>query len=191
MLGDMGADVIKVERPAGEDARHHEPFLKGESVYTMVYNRNKRAVTLNTRHAEARALLEDLVRRSDVLVENFRPGTLEQMGFGYDRLHELNPRLIVTSISGFGQTGPLAQRALFDAIAQAMSGLMSLTGASGSPTLTGTYIADYVAGLHGVIGTLLALRHRERTGRGQVVDVASLDALFSCLGTAPSAQAML
>lgn len=191
MLGDMGADVIKVERSSGEDARHHAPFYEGQSVYTMVFNRNKRGVTLNTRHAEARAILEGLVRKSDVLVENFRPGTLEQMGFGYERLHELNPALVITSISGFGQTGPLAQRALFDAIAQAMSGLMSLTGANGTPTLTGTYIADYVAGLHGVIGTLLALRHREHTGEGQVVDVGSLDALFSCLGTAPSAQVML
>ena len=191
MLGDMGADVIKIERSAGEDARHHAPFYKGESVYTMVYNRNKRGVTLNTRHPEAREMLEELIQRSDVLVENFRPGTLEQMGLGYDRLLEHNPRLVVTSISGFGQTGPLAKRALFDAIAQAMSGLMSVTGREGHPTLTGTYIADYVAGLHGVIGTLLALQHRERSGRGQVVDVGSLDALFSCLGTAPSAQVML
>jgi crotonobetainyl-CoA:carnitine CoA-transferase CaiB-like acyl-CoA transferase len=191
MLGDMGADVIKVERPAGEDARHHAPFYKGESVYTMVFNRNKRGVTLNTRHPDAQALLERLVRSSDVLVENFRPGTLEAMGFGYERLHELNPRLVVTSISGFGQTGPLAERALFDAIAQAMAGLMSMTGAAGEPTLSGTYVADYVAGLHGVIGTLLALQHRERSGEGQVVDVGSLDALFSCLGTAPSAQVML
>jgi crotonobetainyl-CoA:carnitine CoA-transferase CaiB-like acyl-CoA transferase len=191
MLGDMGADVIKVERPAGEDARHHAPFYKCHSVYTMIYNRNKRGVTLNTRHPEARRILTELVEQSDVLVENFRPGTLEQMDLSYERLHELNPRLIVTSISGFGQTGPLAQRALFDAIAQAMSGLMSLTGAAGHPTLTGTYIADYVAGLHGVIGTLTALHHREATGEGQVVDVGSLDALFSCLGTAPSAQVML
>lgn len=191
MLGDMGADVIKIERSQGEDARHHAPFFKGESVYTMVYNRNKRGVTLNTRHAKARVLLERLIGEADVLVENFRPGTLEQMGFGYDRLLELNPRLVITSISGFGQTGPLAQRALFDAIAQAMSGLMSLTGGQDNPTLTGTYIADYVAGLHGVIGTLLALNHRERTGEGQIVDVASLDALFSCLGTPPSAHVML
>jgi crotonobetainyl-CoA:carnitine CoA-transferase CaiB-like acyl-CoA transferase len=157
----------------------------------MIYNRNKRAVTLNTRRPEARPLLEGLIGAADVLVENFRPGTLEQMGFGYERLRELNPGLIVTSISGFGQTGPLAERALFDAIAQAMSGLMSLTGNAGQPTLTGTYIADYVAGLHGVIGTLLALQHRSRTGEGQVVDVGSLDALFSCLGTSPSASAML
>jgi crotonobetainyl-CoA:carnitine CoA-transferase CaiB-like acyl-CoA transferase len=191
MLGDMGAEVIKIERSAGEDARHHAPFFKGESVYTMIYNRNKHGVTLNTRHPEARVLLERLVQISDVLVENFRPGTLEQMGFGYERLQELNPRLVVTSISGFGQTGPLAGRALFDAIAQATSGLMSLTGNAGEPMLTGTYIADYVAGLHGVIGTLLALRAREATGRGQVVDVASLDAVFSCLGTPPSADVML
>lgn len=190
MLGDMGAEVIKVERPDGEDARHHEPFFKGASIYTMVFNRNKRAITLRTRHKAARAILEKLIRASDVLVENYRPGTLAKMGFGYERLRELNPRLIVTSISGFGQTGPLAQRALFDAIAQAMSGLMSLTG-SGTPTLTGTYIADYVAGLHGVIGTVLALHHREKTGVGQVVDVASLDAMFSCLSTYPSAIAML
>jgi crotonobetainyl-CoA:carnitine CoA-transferase CaiB-like acyl-CoA transferase len=190
MLGDMGAKVIKVERPGGEDARHHQPFFKGASIYTMIFNRNKYAITLNTRHKAAKEILESLIGQSDVLVENFRPGTLAEMGFGYERLRELNPRLIVTSISGFGQTGPLAQRALFDAIAQAMSGLMSLTG-RGEPTLTGTFIADYVAGLHGVIGTLLALQRRERSGQGQVVDVASLDALFTCLSTYPSAFAML
>jgi crotonobetainyl-CoA:carnitine CoA-transferase CaiB-like acyl-CoA transferase len=190
MLGDMGAKVIKVERPGGEDARHHEPFFKGASVYTMIFNRNKHAITLNTRHKAAKEILESLIRQSDVLVENFRPGTLAEMGFSHERLRELNPRLIVTSISGFGQTGPLAQRALFDAVAQAMSGLMSLTG-SGEPTLTGTFVADYVAGLHGVIGTLLALQRRERSGEGQVVDVASLDAMFSCLSTYPSALAML
>src|SRR5580704_14395768 len=156
----------------------------------MIFNRNKYAITLNTRHKAAKEILESLIHESDVLVENFRPGTLAEMGFGYERLRELNPRLIVTSISGFGQTGPLAQRALFDAIAQAMSGLMSLTG-SGEPTLTGTFIADYVAGLHGVIGTLLALQRREKSGEGQVVDVASLDAMFSCLSTYPSAFTML
>ncbi len=192
MLGDMGAEVIKVERPGGEDARHHAPFVNGESLYIMMYNRNKLGATLDSRHPEAHAILEKLIRWADVLVENYRPGTLEQMGFPHEALEKINPRLIVTSISGFGQTGPYSQRALFDAIAQAMSGLMSVTGQeSGEPTLTGTYIADYIAGFHGVIGTLLALLHRERTGRGQLVDVASLDALFATLGTQPIAAKLL
>jgi crotonobetainyl-CoA:carnitine CoA-transferase CaiB-like acyl-CoA transferase len=192
LLGDMGAEVIKVERPSGEDARHHAPFYEGASVYTMVYNRNKHAITLDTRHPRALEILERLVRASDVLVENYRPGTLEEMGLGYARLRELNPRLVVTSLSGFGQTGPYAKRALFDAIAQATSGLMSLTGEPGGPpTLTGTYIADYVAGLYGAVGTLVALLARERTEQGQVVDVGSVDAIFSCLGTRPSAFLML
>jgi crotonobetainyl-CoA:carnitine CoA-transferase CaiB-like acyl-CoA transferase len=192
LLGDMGAEVIKVERPGGEDVRHDEPLYKGESIYTMVFNRNKHGITLDTRHPAAPAVLERLVALSDVLVENYRPGTLDEMGLGHDRLATLNPRLVVTSLSGFGQTGPLSRRALFDAIAQAMSGLMSLTGEpGGAPTLAGTYIADHVAGLYGVIGTLLALRARETTGSGQVVDVASLDAIFSLLGTRPSVVAML
>lgn len=192
LLGDMGADVIKVERPGGEDSRTGGPWFKGESVYTMVFNRNKRAITLDTRHPAALGILERLIARSDVLVENYRPGTLDAMGLDAGRLRRLNPRLIVTSLSGFGQTGPLAKRALFDPIAQAVSGLMSLTGEPGGPpTLTGAYIADHLAGLYGVIGTLLALIARERTGEGQAVDVASLDSLFSCLGTGPSAWAML
>ena len=192
LLGDMGAEVIKLERPRGEDARDQGALYKGESVYTMAYNRNKHGITLDTRHPAARGILERLVRISDVLVENYRPGTLDEMGLGAARLHELNPRLVVTSLSGFGQTGPLAHRALFDAITQATSGLMSLTGEpDGPPTLTGTYIADHLAGLYGAIGTLLALHARERTGEGQLVDVASLDALFSCLGTRPLEVAML
>jgi crotonobetainyl-CoA:carnitine CoA-transferase CaiB-like acyl-CoA transferase len=189
LLADMGADVVKVERPGGEDARQHKPFLDGESLYVMAFSRNKRAMTLDTRHAEAREVLERLIRDSDVLVENYRPGTLAAMGLTPERLRELNPRLIVTSISGFGQDGPLAERALFDAIAQAMSGLMSLTGDGETPTTAGTYVADYVAGLYGALGTVMALRHRDRTGAGQVVDVASLDGLFSCLATQVMATA--
>jgi crotonobetainyl-CoA:carnitine CoA-transferase CaiB-like acyl-CoA transferase len=191
LLADMGADVVKVERPGGEDARQHKPFLDGESLYVMAFSRNKRAMTLDTRHPEAREVLERLIRTSDVLVENYRPGTLAAMGLGPERLRELNPRLIVTSISGFGQDGPLAERALFDAIAQAMSGLMSLTGDGEQPTTAGTYVADYVAGLYGALGTVMALRHRDRTGEGQVVDVASLDGLFSCLATQVMATANL
>ena len=192
ILGDMGAEVIKVERPHGEDARDQGARYRAESVYTMAFNRNKHGITLDTRHPAALDILERLVRVSDVLVENYRPGTIDEMGLGVARLRELEPRLVVTSLSGFGQTGPLAHRALFDPIAQAMSGLMSLTGEPGGPpTLTGTYIADHLAGLYGAIGTLLALRERDRTGEGQVVDVASLDSLFSSLGTRPLEAAML
>jgi crotonobetainyl-CoA:carnitine CoA-transferase CaiB-like acyl-CoA transferase len=192
MLGDMGAEVIKVERPGGEDGRRQGARYRGESLYTMAYNRNKYAITLDTRHSVAAGILERLIGVSDVLVENYRPGTLEAMGLSPDRLRELNKGLVVTSLSGFGQSGPLATRTLFDPIAQAESGLMSMTGEpEGPPTLTGTYIADHVAGLYGVIGTLLALRSRESTGEGQFVDVASLDALFSVLGTRPLEVAML
>jgi crotonobetainyl-CoA:carnitine CoA-transferase CaiB-like acyl-CoA transferase len=188
ILGDMGAEVVKLERPGGEDARRLGPFVDGESLYVMTYNRNKLGVTLDTRSPRALPVLEALVQRSDVLVENYRPGTLEKMGLGYERLRELNPGLVVTSLSGFGQTGPMAGRALFDAIAQAMSGLMSRTGRpEDPPTMAGTFIADYLTGIYGALGTVTALYHRRATGTGQVVDVASLDALFSCLGTAPSA----
>lgn len=187
-LGDMGAEVIKLERPGGEDARGLGPFVDGESLYVMTYNRNKLGVTLDTRSPRARSILEALISESDVLVENYRPGTLEKMGLGQDRLRELNPRLVLTSLSGFGQDGPMAGRALFDAIAQAMSGLMSRTGQPDDPpTMVGTFIADYLTGIYGALGTMTALLHRVTTGLGQIVDVASLDALFSCLGTAPSA----
>ncbi len=192
LLGDMGADVIKVERPGGEDARELGPRYRGESIYAMAYNRNKRSVTLDTRHPAAPAILRRLLALSDVLVENYRPGTLERMGLDPASLRALNPRLVVTSLSGFGQTGPLAQRALFDPIAQAVSGLMSLTGEpDGPPTSAGTYVADQLAGVYGALGTMFALYARERTGEGQRVDVASLDALFTALGSHTSAFAML
>lgn len=188
ILGDMGAEVIKVERPGGEDARSFPPMIGEESLYVMTYNRNKLGVTLDTRHPGALVLLERLVAESDVLVENYRPGTLGKMGLTPERLHELNPNLVVTSLSGFGQTGPMAGRPLFDAIAQAMSGLMSRTGGAGDPpVLTGTFIADYLTGIYGALGAITALYARRTTGQGQVVDVASLDVLFSCLGTAASA----
>ncbi|WP_150463189.1 CaiB/BaiF CoA transferase family protein [Nesterenkonia ebinurensis] len=192
LLGDMGAEVIKLERPGGEDARQLGPFVDGMSLYVMSYNRNKLGMTLDTRSPQALGILEELVAHSDVLVENYRPGTLEKMGIGHERLRQINPRLVVTSLSGFGQTGPMAGRALFDAIAQAMSGLMTLTGEpEDPPTMAGAFIADYLTGVFGALGTTTALLHRERTGTGQVVDVGSLDVLFSSLGTAPSAYANL
>ncbi|MEK8173753.1 CoA transferase [Streptomyces sp. M19] len=139
ILGDMGAEVIKVERPGGEDSRRHVPFHKGQSLYTLAYNRSKHGVTLNTRHPGALPVLEELVRGSDLVVENFRPGTMAAMGLGWDRVHELNPRASLVSISGFGQTGPNRDRALFDPIAQAASGLMSVTGtADGEPLMAGS-----------------------------------------------------
>ena len=182
-LGDFGADVIKVERPTGEDSRHHEPYFRGESLYTMLYNRNKRAMTLDTRHPKALPILEQLVEWADVVIENFRPGTIEKMGLGYDRMQQLNHDVILVSISGFGQTGPDSQRALFDAIAQASSGLMGMTGEpDGKPMLTGTYIADYTTAYVATIGAFAAVMHRMRTGEGQQVDIASLDSMFASLG---------
>ncbi|MFR9731128.1 CaiB/BaiF CoA transferase family protein [Saccharopolyspora sp. MS10] len=192
ILGDMGAEVIKVERPGGEDSRRHVPHHRGHSLYTLNYNRSKHGITLDTRHPEALAVLEELVRGSDVVVENFRPGTLDKIGIGWERLHELNPRTVLVSISGFGQTGPDRDRALFDAIAQAASGLMSTTGSpDGPPTMAGAFVADHIAAFHGVMGAMMALAARARTGLGQHVDIACLDALFSCMGTLPTAWRML
>jgi crotonobetainyl-CoA:carnitine CoA-transferase CaiB-like acyl-CoA transferase len=181
----MGADVIKVERPGGEDSRHLGPIVNGMSLYTMNYNRNKRAVTLNTRSEQGRDLLARLVSWADVVIENYRPGTMEQMGFGYPQLEAMKPGIILTSVSGFGQTGPYRDRPLFDFLSQAMSGLMSLNGsADDPPMLTGVFISDCVAALYAAFGTMVALFEKQRSGQGQVVDVALLDSIFSCMGTA-------
>ena len=186
LLGDMGADVIKVEPPGrGENSRTFGPFVAGESLYTMVFNRNKRSLTLDLRSDQGKDLLRSLLRKADVLVENFVPGTLEKMGFDWDTLKALNPRLVVTRISGFGQSGPLSRKPCFDVIAQTMSGLMDITGEPGGrPTMAGTYIVDYSTGLYATIGTLGALHARSRTGAGQIVDVALLDSAMSMLMTA-------
>lgn len=185
LLADLGADVIKVERPGGEDVRTMEPLFHGESIFAMLYNRNKRSITLNTRTAAGKQILSRLVEWSDIVVENFRPGTMERMGFGYQRLQEINPRVILTSISGFGQTGPLRERPMFDAIAQAVSGMMSITGWPESPpTMSATFPADHTAGLFAALGTMAALRHRDHTGEGQVVDLAMLDSAVAMLGVA-------
>jgi crotonobetainyl-CoA:carnitine CoA-transferase CaiB-like acyl-CoA transferase len=193
LLGDMGADVIKVEPPGrGENSRAFGPFVEGESLYTMVFNRNKRSLTLDLRSERGKTVFKDLLRKADVLVENFVPGTLEKMGFDWDTLRGINPRLIVTRISGFGQTGPLASKPCFDVIAQTMSGLMDITGeASGRPTMAGTYVVDYSTGLYATIGTLGALQARHRSGAGQVVDVALLDSATSMLMTAIPEQMLL
>jgi crotonobetainyl-CoA:carnitine CoA-transferase CaiB-like acyl-CoA transferase len=193
LLGDMGADVVKVEPPGrGENSRSFGPFVEGESLYTMVFNRNKRSLTLDLRSDRGKEILRDLLRKADVLVENFVPGTLEKMGFSWEALQDLNDRLVVTRISGFGQSGPLSRKPCFDVIAQTMSGLMDITGdPGGRPTMSGTYVVDYSTGLYATIGTLGALQARERTGKGQVVDVNLLDSAMSMLMTAIPEQKLL
>lgn len=191
ILGDMGADVVKVEKAGyGDDSRHFPPFQNGESLYGMALNRNKRSITLDFRHPEAKALLLDLAKEADVLVENFRPGTMESMGCGWDVLSAINPGLIMVRLSGFGQDGPYALRPGFDGIAQAMSGLMSLAGdPDGPPMLAGAFYIDYMTGMYGANATLAALMARAKSGEGQVVDVALLDSAVSVLTTALGSQA--
>ncbi|MFC7397832.1 CaiB/BaiF CoA transferase family protein [Chelatococcus sp. GCM10030263] len=192
-LADHGADVVKVERlDSGEDTRENEPKLGGQSLYFMTYNRNKRSFALDFRNPEAQAVLRELASKADVLIENFRPGTMEQMGCGWETLSALNPRLIMVRISGFGQTGPLAQRPCFDVIAQAMSGMMDITGdPDGPPTMAGTFVIDYTTALYGTIGALTALAARQQTGRGQLVEATLLESAASLLMTAIPEQAVL
>jgi crotonobetainyl-CoA:carnitine CoA-transferase CaiB-like acyl-CoA transferase len=185
LLGDQGADVVKVERPnGGDDTRGVHPQVEGESLYFMAFNRNKRGVTLDFRNPAAQERLRALVSKADIVVENFRPGTMEKMGCGYETLRELNPRLIMVRISGFGSEGPLADQPCFDIIAQAMSGIMSITGEpDGSPMKAGTYLVDYATALYATIGVLSAVEARHRTGRGQLVEVNLLDSAMSMLMT--------
>ncbi len=186
LLGDMGADVVKVERRGkGEDARGIAPFVGNESLYTMMFNRNKRGLTLDFRHPEANALLRALIAEADVLIENFRAGTMEEMGLGWDVLHALNPRLVMVRVSGFGQDGPYAAHSCLDVVAQAMSGIMEMTGTPDGPPLpAGTFIVDQVTGLYATIGALGALNARHATGRGQMVDAALMDSAVTLLLTA-------
>ena len=183
-LADMGARVIKIERPgAGDDTRAWgPPFIEGESAYFLSINRNKESVTLNFKHPEGRRLLEELIARADILVENFRPGTLDDMGLDYASVSQRYPRLIYASVSGFGHDGPLRDRPGYDAVLQGEAGIMSLTGPpDGAGYKVGIAIADLVSGLFAAQGILLALYARERTGRGQHVDIAMLDSVAALL----------
>jgi len=184
LLGDMGARVIKVEQPGrGDDTRAWgPPFVKGESAYFLGTNRNKESVTLDFKEPRGRRVVEQLIDRADVLVENFRPGTMTRVGLDYETLRARCPRLIYTSISGFGQTGPRRNQPGYDAVIQAEGGLMSITGAAdGPPFRLGVAIADMVAGLLAAQGIVLALYARERTGQGQYVDIGMLDGVVSLL----------
>ncbi|KHL03919.1 CaiB/BaiF CoA transferase family protein [Sinomonas humi] len=188
MLGDLGARVIKVERPdGGDDTRGWgPPFVDTpegrESTYFLSCNRNKESFRLDLKNEEGRNALRELVRRADVLVENFRPGTLDRLGFDPEALERLNPGLVVLSISGFGHDGPEGQRAGYDQIAQGEAGLMSLTGSGpDDPQRVGVPIGDLLAGIHGAYGVLAALLERERTGRGGVVRTSLLSSIVSVL----------
>ena len=186
ILGDMGADIIKIERPdTGDDSRSFGPYVNGESAYFMSINRNKRSMTLNLKTDEGKKLLLDMIEKVDVVMENFRPGTMEKLGLGYETLKEINPRLIYAAMSGFGHTGPYSQRPAYDGVVQAMGGIMSITGEEGGkPTRVGPSIGDLAAGMFGAIGILGALTSRNETGTGQKVDVAMLDCQVALLENA-------
>lgn len=182
ILADLGAEVIKVESPWGDDSRQFGPFVDGTSAYYRLFNRSKMGITLDFKNDDDKEVLRDLVRRADVVVENFRPGVLEKLGLGPEELLEVNPRLVVTSISGFGQTGSLSKEPAYDLVAQAMSGLMSITGwQNGKPTRVGISLGDLIPGLYAAIGTVSALYQRESTGRGQHLDLAMYDSLISVM----------
>lgn len=184
MLAEFGADVIKVEPPeTGDPLRKWRLLHDGTSVWWAAQSRNKQSLTLDLRAAEAQDVVKKLIVESDVLIENFRPGTLESWGLGWDTLHALNPRLIMLRVSGYGQTGPYKDRPGFGVVAEAMGGLRHLSGEPGrTPVRVGVSIGDSLSALHGVIGVLLALRHREQQGgEGQVVDVALYESVFAMM----------
>jgi len=179
MLADLGADVIKVERvPGGDDTRRMDrPSVQGESASFMAMNRNKRGIALNLKLPAAQAALKRMAARADVLTENYRKGTLEKLGLGYEVLQKINPALIYCSISGYGRTGPYADKGGFDLIAQGMSGLMAVTGEAGrAPVKSGGPVCDINAGLLGALGVVAAYVHRMKTGEGQLVDTSLFEA---------------
>lgn len=186
MLGDLGAEVIKVETPTiGDDSRHFGPYQHGESAYFMSLNRNKQSITLNLKTEEGKSILKEFVKKVDIIVENYRPGTMEKLGLGYDVLKEINPQIIYAAASGFGHTGPYSLRPAYDGVVQAMGGIMSITGEKdGEPTRVGPSIGDIGAGLFTAIGALAALNHRHVHGVGQKVDVAMLDCQVAMLENA-------
>ena len=178
LLADMGADVVKVERPGvGDETRHQAPTINGVAAPFLMINRNKRSLVLDLKAPEGQETFRRLVPRFDVVVENFRPGTLEKLGLGYKDLKPLNPSLIYCSISGFGQTGPYRHRGGFDLVAQGMSGIMSVTGIpDGPPVKVGVPITDLAAGMYAANGIMAAYIHRLKTGQGQLVDTSLLEA---------------
>lgn len=186
LLGDLGANVIKIEIPGrGDDARGYGPYENGESMYYANLNRNKRGITLNMKSEKGKEAFLKLVEKADILIENFRPGVMDKLGLGYDRLKEINPRLIYGAVSGFGSYGPYAMRPGYDIVSQAMGGLMSVTGAKGGePTRSGNAMGDILGGMNLVIGVLAAVNYRNMTGKGQRVDISLVDSVVASLENA-------
>src|SRR5437868_593143 len=190
MMAELGARVIKIEPPEGDDARRYGPFVRGEtgvakSGYFMSINRGKESIALDLKEDEHRQIFEALLMRADVLIENYRGGTMEKLGYGWESLKDKYPRLIYAAVSGFGHTGPYATRPAYDMVVQAMGGIMSLTGQPGGPpTRVGTSVGDLTAALFGTVGIATALYDREKTGRGQKVDVGMLDCQVAILENA-------
>jgi crotonobetainyl-CoA:carnitine CoA-transferase CaiB-like acyl-CoA transferase len=184
ILGDLGAEVIKVERPGtGDETRGFPPHFDGESHYFLSINRNKKSIALDLARPKCRQVLMDLVRRADILIENFRPGVMERLGLGYPTLAEINPRLIYCAISGFGLTGPLRDAPAFDIVTQALSGALSLNGERhGRPTKIGLPLGDLSGGVYAPIAILAAVAERAVTGRGRLIDISLHDCLISMLG---------
>ena len=183
MMADMGATVIKIENPkGGDDTRKMGPFVNGNSVYYANFNRGKVGVTLNLKEPEGKEIFKEMVKKANVVLENYRPGTMEKLGLGYDVLKEVNPGIIYGSISGFGHTGPLSKRAGYDIVGQAMGGLMSTTGwPDGPATRTGTPMGDVLGALNMTVGVLAALVNKQRTGKGEKVDVALVDSVAAAM----------
>ncbi|HWR31241.1 MAG TPA: CoA transferase [Negativicutes bacterium] len=186
MMADYGADIVKIEPPkVGDDSRAFGPFVGKESAYFMSLNRNKRSMTLNFKRQEECDVFREMVKHADVVVENYRPGTMEKFGLGYDELKAINPKIIYAACSGFGHSGPYQYKPAYDIIVQAMGGIMSITGPEGGePTRVGASVGDIIAGMFTAYGVMMALYHREKTGEGQKVDVGMLDCQVAVLENA-------
>jgi len=185
LMAELGARVIKVEPPAGDDAREYGPFLEGKSAYFMSINRGKESIALDLKKPEDKRIFETLLEKADVLVENFRPGTMEKLGYGWEQLHQRYPRLIYAAASGFGHTGPYSHYPAYDMVVQGLGGIMSVTGVPGGGlTRIGMSIGDIGAGLYTSVAVNAALLHRERTGEATKVDVAMFDCQLALLENA-------
>ena len=181
MFARMGAEVIKVESVAGDESRKNGPTVRGQSAYWVQYNSGKKSLSIDLRSSEGKEILTDLIKQSDILIQNFRPGTIDIMGFGYETLKDINPKIIMVNVSAYGQYGPYKDRVGFDPIGQAMGGLMSLTGEEGMPPVKTFFpLIDRITSLHATIGALAALREREISGEGQTIDVCLADTGYTC-----------